>query len=203
VSPSFPARIAIRLVALAVTAVVAVGVLFAAFGVRKASDVVEEHTAPTRTAPPQHTAPTRQAARTQRSAPTQADVIQCINKNKQAQRSARLPAELVRDRCRRRYESDVTTEVQLGGELIYGLFCGDLSNQSHDWIVTRVSVKIRYQTLSFDGEIANAWLRPQDSSYLCATFPEHRGPPIIDTALSSEQWGWEVSAVYGVRLDSK
>jgi hypothetical protein len=76
-------------------------------------------------------------------------------------------------------------------------------NQSHDWVVTRVGVKIRYQTLSFDGEISNAWLLPENSSHLCVTFPEHWRPPIIDTALSPEQWGWDVSAVYGVRLDLK
>ena len=138
-----------------------------------------------------------------RTIPTQNDVIGCINENSSARGSARRPAELVRDRCRRKYESDVTAEVTLKGDLSYGVFCGDILNQSRDWIVTRVSVKIRYQTLSFDGEISNTWLLPENFSYLCVTFPEHWRPPIIDTALSPEQWGWDASAVYGVRLDRK
>jgi hypothetical protein len=134
------------------------------------------------------------------TAPTEADVIECINKNRSARRSARVPAEFINERCRRRYESDVTSKVKLKGDLSYGLFCGNIFNQSHDWIVTRVGVKVRYQTLSFDGEISSAWLRPENSSYLCVTFPEHWRPPIIDTALSPEEWGWDISAVYGVRL---
>jgi hypothetical protein len=53
------------------------------------------------------------------TASTEADVIQCINKNSSAPRSARLAAELVSDRCRRKYETDVTAEVKLKGDLGY------------------------------------------------------------------------------------